>query len=100
MEGLHIGETIGQPITELIKEFELQKMLGVYVGDNARNINTAVRFLVRRFHPEEAENPLARRLRCFSYIINLAAKVFLFRNDYEAFIDDIKAAERVTVRDE
>ena len=78
----------------------MQKRLRVYVGDNASNINTAVRFLIRRFHPKEAKNLSVRRLRCFGHIINLAAKAFLFGNDCEAFIDDVEVAERATARDE
>ena len=79
-------------------EFEIQDKIGVYVGDNTSNVNTAVRSLVRRFQPNESEK--GRRSQYYSHIINLAAKAFLLGTDYETFIDKIEVAELATARDE
>jgi len=75
----------------LILWFEIEDKIGVWVGDNVGNVNTAVKALVRRFRPNESET--GRRSRCCGHIINLAAKAFLFGNDYNVFIDDIERVE-------
>ena len=53
---------------------------------------------MRRFRPNESET--RRRSRCCGYIINLAAKAFLFGNDYNAFINDIERTEQAIAKDE
>ena len=75
----------------MVLEFEIEDRVGVYVGDNAGNVDTAVEALVRRFQPNESEK--GRRLRCCGHIINLAAKVFLLGTNCEAFEDKINIAE-------
>ena len=79
-------------------EFEIENRISVYVRDNASNINTAVRALVKRFQPGESEK--GRRSRCCGHIINLAAKVFILGADYKTFIDEIEVVELATTRDE
>jgi hypothetical protein len=100
IEGLHSGERIAEIVGDLIEESAIQANLGVFVGDNASNIDVAVRALVHRFLPDEENEPHSRRSRCLGHIINLAAKAFLLGNDYEAFIDEIDTAERATTRDQ
>ena len=78
--------------------FEIQDKIGVYVGDNASNVDTAVKALVNEFHSDESEQ--GRRSRCCGHIINLAAKAFLLGAECEAFRDEIDAAEQATMRDE
>ena len=80
----------------MIQWFELEQILGVFIGDNAGNVDTAVKALVRRFRLDSSKG---RRARCCGHIINLAAKAFLLRNDCKIFIDEIDAAEHRAVRD-
>ena len=96
--GAHQGESIAELVSKLILYFEIQDKIGVYVGDNAGNVDTAVKALVREFHSDESEQ--GRRSRCCGHIINLAAKAFLLGTECEAFEDEIDAAEQATMRDE
>jgi hypothetical protein len=43
MKAAHQGETIAEVVGDTIQWFELDESLGVFVGDNATNISTAVR---------------------------------------------------------
>ena len=70
----------------------------MFIGNNVGNNDTTYKALVRRFRLNKSKD--LRRLRCCSYIINLAAKVFIFSKDYKAFKDKVDTAERATVRDQ
>ena len=82
-----------------MEEFELEKRIRVFVGDNVGNINTTIKVIMMRFRPNEASSR-CRRARYFGHIINLAAKAFLLGNNYEAFSDKVLVAEQVIMRDE
>ena len=96
--GTHRGEKIAELVAKSALDFEIEDRIGVYVDDNTSNVNTAVKALIRRFQPEKSETE--RRLRCYSYIINLAIKAFLLEADFETFINEAEAVERATERDE
>ena len=68
------------------------------MGDNASNVDSAIKELIRELHLNESK--IKRRLRCCGYIINLAVKAFLLGADFKTFIDEIEAAEAATARDE
>ena len=97
IEGAHQGETIAKLVGDLIQWFEVEQNLGVFIGDNASNVDTATTALVRRFRLNSTEG---RRSRCCGHIINLAAKAFLLGNGCEAFVDEVDAAEHRAARDE
>jgi hypothetical protein len=61
------------------------------MADNAITNDTAIRVILTYFLLK-LEDPDSRRVRYFSYIINLAAKAFLFGKDADAF--DIKGKPR------
>ena len=84
------GEVITKVITKVIKEWNISLKLRVYISDNVGNINTVVRALIREFLLNKL-NSNVRRSRCLGYIINLAAKAFLLRDNYKAFKDKIEA---------
>ena len=88
IRGAHDGENLAEYLIELIQELGIEDKIGVFVGDNAGNIDTAVAAVVRQFRPSEV-SVNARRSRCLGHIINLAAKAFIFGSDVEAFEDDI-----------
>ena len=96
--GTHRGEKIAELVAKLALNFEIEDRISVYVGDNTSNVNTIVKALVRRFQLEESKT--GRRLRCYSYIINLAVKVFLLGADFKTFINEAEVVERAIERDE
>jgi hypothetical protein len=78
---------------------EIVDKLGVYVVDNASNIDLAIESLVNRFYPKESSKESSRRSRCLSSIINLTAQSFLLGTNCEAFKDKVYLAEQQTARD-
>ena len=86
-------------ISQVIQDWELQDKVGVFIGDNAGNIDTAVECLVGEFWPNEVGIE-ARRARCFAHIINLAAKAFLFGKNCEAFVIEMNDLEQDSMNDE
>lgn len=100
IEGTHSGEAIAQIVSEVIEKLGVQHKLGVFVGDNASNIDSAAHALVRRFRPEESAQQFARRSRCLGHIVNLAAKAFLLGEDCDAFMEEVALVEEAVARDE
>jgi hypothetical protein len=88
IRGIHDGENLAEYVIELIQELEIEDKFGVFIGDNAGNVDTAVETVVRRFRPSEVSMS-ARRSRCLGHIINLAAKAFILGSDVEAFEDQV-----------
>lgn len=88
--GVYDGENLAEYIIQLLIDLEINHKYGVFVGDNAGNVDTAVSAIVRRLRPEEASNTGARRSRCLSHIINLAAKAFIHEADVEAWKDRVR----------
>lgn len=82
VEGIHDGENLAEYVIAVIQELKLDENIGVFVGDNAGNVDTAIDAIVRRLRPNEA--PGLRRSRCLGHIINLAAKAFIHGADVEA----------------
>jgi hypothetical protein len=99
IEGAHTGETLGRLIAEVIEELGIADKVGVYVADNASNMDSAIAYLVNRFYPDESSEESPRRSRCLGHIINLAAQSFLLGNNCEAFEDEVNLAELQTARD-
>ena len=88
IRGIHDGENLAEYIIALLQELEIQDKFGVFIGDNAGNVDTAIEAIVRRFRPEETSLG-NRRSRCLGHIINLAAKAFILGEDVEVFEDQI-----------
>jgi hypothetical protein len=99
IEGVHNGENIASVISQVIQEFNLSDKLGVFIGDNSGNIDTAVECLVGEFWPNEVGME-TRRARCIAHIINLAAKAFLFGNNCDAFVTEMNDLEQNSMNDE
>ena len=83
IEGVHSSENIAQSVIAVIEEYKVKDLLGYFVLDNASSNDTCVREILKQLRPEL--NPKERRLCCFGYIVNLAAKAFLFSKEIEAF---------------
>jgi hypothetical protein len=90
IEGVHDGENLAEYVIAVIQELELEEKFGVFVGDNAGNVDTAINAIVRRLRPNEP--PGLRRSRCLGHIINLAAKAFIHGADVEAWEDEVALA--------
>jgi hypothetical protein len=104
IEGSHTGATLGEIVLRLIRELEIDaERVGVYVADNAANMTSTVRYLIKELHPDEVRGERdepPRRSRCLGHIINLAAQSFLFGPDFEAFAEEIRVIEEVSSRNE
>lgn len=71
-------------LAEIVREYDFIDKLSVYVTDNASNNNTAVRSLFNNL-TLEVQDLTGKRVHYLMYIINLAAKAFLYKTEVEAF---------------
>jgi len=70
--------------------------MGYFVIDNASNNNTAIYTVLYHFYSFISNNEkIARRLRCLRYVINLAAKAFLYRIDIDIFEKELGNTKEV-----
>ena len=83
MLGAHSGENMAQSIITIIEDYKLTDRIGYFMLDNIRSNDTCVREILAKLQPNL--DPKKRHLCCFSHIVNLAAKAFLFGKDPEAF---------------
>jgi len=89
VEGAHSGENMAQSVIVVIEEYEIKDLLGYFVLNNVSSNDTCVREILKQLRPEL--NLKERRLWCFSHIVNLAAKAFLFGEEAEAFEFEINS---------
>lgn len=99
LEGVHSGENIAEVVCQVIQEWKIQGNVGVFIGDNATNVDAAVESCERILWDDEEERG-SRRARCLAHIINLAAKAFLFGKDCEAFIQEMRNEDEVFEEDQ
>lgn len=83
LTGPHGGENIAEVIIPILQEYKIVDRLGVFVTDNAKSNDTAIRAILRQLRPDLQLK--ARRSRCLGHIINLVAKAFLFGTNVKAF---------------
>jgi hypothetical protein len=65
--------------------------LGYFYSDNVITNNLIIKIILKRVRPDLLYSE-RRRVKCLDYIINLAAKAFLFNNNsasFDAEISDI-----------
>ena len=88
----HSGENQAAIILDVLKEYEIKSdKLGVFVCDNATSNDSAVALVLKALYPGITnQEVVARRLRCFGHIINLAA---------QALLDPTAAEAAIAVRD-
>ena len=80
----HTGVNIAKEVIKVIKDFEIEHMVGWFVIDNANNNDTAIDEIAE----ELGFNTLERRLRCAGHIINLIARHLLYGFDQQLFEKD------------
>jgi hypothetical protein len=65
--------------------------LGYFIINNDGRNDIYIRVILRKYRPN-IKDPDSRRVRYLDYIINLAAKAFLFSKNADAFKDSINTA--------
>ncbi|KIW31288.1 uncharacterized protein PV07_02948 [Cladophialophora immunda] len=85
-------------IEGVMHSYGIAQKWGVCIADNADNCNTCCKTLVASLRPDEPVT--ARRSRCFGYIVNLAAKAFIYGKEYEAFIAEAEQVIVLSSRDQ
>jgi hypothetical protein len=85
----------------VIDDFEIKRKIGYFVSNNVGNNNLAINAFYREL---KLKNFVTHRLKYLRYIINLAAKTFLFEKEEKSFnfkISDlrkIRFAERQALK--
>jgi hypothetical protein len=73
-------------VSKVVDDYEISDQLGFFTLDNAPLNDTCLIIFFRAFFPTITNDEIQiRRIRCFGHVINLAAKVFLFGNNPDAF---------------
>jgi hypothetical protein len=94
LRGPYTGENQAEIIIKVIEDYKLNKHIRYFITDNALNNDTAIQLVLEHFFPQMPEKQrLARRLHCLGHVINLAAKAFLFGQDYDVFEKDINSVK-------
>jgi hypothetical protein len=88
VEGSHLSENLAASYLPIIVDFDLNGKIRYFVSDNVGSNNLAIEAFCKEL---KLKNLTARRLRCLRYIINLAAKAFLFSKEEGGF--DFKISE-------
>ena len=80
VHGEYTEENIANVVYPVMKEYDIHTRFGYYVGDNATNNDTSLKFLDQHFRNDgyDGFNIDQRRLRCFAYEMQLATKALLF----------------------
>ena len=86
ISGAHTGENIAEAVMPILSEMGILPKLGYFIADNDGRNNTCIRAILRKHRPD-IKDPDSRRVRYLGYIINLAAKAFLFGKNADAFED-------------
>src|SRR5438105_320061 len=95
VKGSYSGENIAEAIIPIIRDIGIkQSQLGYFIGDNASPNDIAIRAILAELYPT-LRDPNFRRVRCLEYIINLAAKAFLFGNNTDSFEEDSKTKKKL-----
>jgi hypothetical protein len=78
---------MAEVIILIILVISIKDQLDFFIGDNAGTNNTIIRCILTNLRPD-IKDPDSRRMRCLGYIINLAAKAFLFGKDADTFEEE------------
>jgi hypothetical protein len=89
----YTGENIIKAVMPVLLKMGIFLKLGYFIADNDGRNDIYIRVILRKHRPD-IKNPDSRRIRYLGYIINLAAKAFLFGKNVDAFKDSINAAPK------
>lgn len=74
----HTGDNQAAIVLQVLEEYNITNRIGHFVCDNASSNDGAVKLILKQLEPTiSIEEATARRLRCFSHIINLSARSLL-----------------------
>jgi len=84
--GRHTGENQAASFLKVVEPYSITEKIGYFTLDNASNNNTALQYIAKHLNELGIPfDPVQRRLPCFSHIINLVVKTFLWGSDAEVF---------------
>jgi hypothetical protein len=89
----YTGENITEVVIPILVKIGILLKLGYFIADNDARNNTYIRAILRK-HQLNIKDLNSRRVRCLGYIINLAAKAFLFSKNTDAFKDSIDTTRK------
>lgn len=98
LDGIRNGENIAAVISQVSVAFNIPEKIGVFIGNNASNIDSAAQALRRNLWPNELQKAL-KRARCLAHIINLAAKAFVFGTECVAFFNEMSDVNAIDEED-
>jgi hypothetical protein len=87
----YTGENIAKAVTPVLIKMGILLKLGYFIADNDGRNDICIRAILRKYRPN-IKDPDSRKVRCLGYIINLAAKAFLFGKNADAFKDSVNTA--------
>jgi hypothetical protein len=93
INGAHTSENIAEVAMPILIEIGILPKLGYFIANNNSRNNTYIWAILRKHQPD-IKDPDNRRVRCLGYIINLAAKAFLFGKNIDAFEDSTNTARK------
>jgi hypothetical protein len=88
----HISENIAIYFIQIVNEYEITDKLDFFTLDNAESNDIYLRTFFRISLSNITDEAIKlRRIRYFGYVVNLAAKAFLFGENADAFeMDNIR----------
>ena len=81
-----------------MEEYEVVDKWGMLIADNATNCDSACAALVQQLRPEE--DKAGRRVRCFGYILNLAAQAFIYGKENKAFVSEVEQVVELSAHEQ
>ena len=73
--------------------YKISRRIRYFILNNAWSNNTAVDLILRTLYPKILEKQRKRRrLRCLSYIVNLAAQAFLLGKKVDTTLEELELA--------
>jgi hypothetical protein len=74
------------------QEYNIERNLGYFTLDDATNNESTKRCIATKLGDHDIKfDPVKRRLRCLSHIVNLVVKVFLWGDDPETFEHEVNS---------
>ncbi|KEY70678.1 hypothetical protein S7711_10324, partial [Stachybotrys chartarum IBT 7711] len=84
--GCHSGDNLAVTLSQIVREWEIEDRVGTVISDNASSNDNCLQHFYGSLDTEMTPADVrARRMRCYGHILNLAARAFLYGEDFEAF---------------
>jgi hypothetical protein len=89
----YTDENITKAVIPILIKIGILLKLGYFIADNDGRNDTCIRAILRKHRPDIKDSD-SRRIRYLRYIINLAAKAFLFGKNADVFKDSIDTVRK------